>query len=118
MNPREAFCPNGDCPARGRRGEGTIGVHGRTPPRYRCTVCGKTFGARAGTPLHRRQKDEATITQVVTLVAYGCPVAAIVAAFGVQRQTVAAWVDAAGNHCAAVHERLVCQPRDLSRSPL
>lgn len=113
MNPRETVCPNPDCPARGRSGAGNLRVHARTPPRYCCIVCGKTCSPRAGTPFHRRQKDEATITQVVTLVAYGCPVAAIVAAFGVQRQTVAAWVDAAGHHCTAIHERLVCQPRDL-----
>lgn len=113
MNPREVFCPTPDCPARGRCGEGNIRIHARTPPRYRCTVCGATFGARAGTVFHRRPTAATTITQVVTLVAYGCPVPAIVAAFGVQRQTVAAWVDAAGRQCAAVHERLVCQPRDL-----
>lgn len=115
MDSQNVFCPNRECPARGRGGEGNIRVHARTPPRYRCTVCGTTFGARTGTVFHRRATAEATITQVVTLVAYGCPVAAIVAAFGVQRQTVAAWVDASGSQCEAVHRHLVCQPRDLRR---
>ncbi len=113
MNPHEVFCPNPDCPARGRCGEGNIWIHARIAPRYRCTVCGRTFSPRAGTPFHRRRSDEATITCVVTLVAYGCPPIAIERAFGVQRQTVRAWQDAAGIQCEAVHRHLVCQPRTL-----
>ncbi len=115
MNPHEPFCPNDDCPARGRGGEGNIHIHARTPPRYRCTVCGKTFGARVGTPFYRRHTDAATITLILTLLAHGCPIAAVVVAFGVQRQTVSDWLDAAGRQCAAVHQQLVCQPRDLGQ---
>ena len=113
MNPHEVFCPNPGCPARGRVGAGNIHIHARTPPRYRCTVCRRTFGARAGTLFHRRSTDEATIICVLTLLAYGCPPAAIEPAFGVQRQTVRAWQDAAGVQGEAVHRHLVCQPRDL-----
>jgi len=113
MNPHAVFCPNPDCPARGRCGAGNIWIHSRTPPRYRCTVCQRTFSPRAGTLFHRRQTDEATLTCVVTLVAYGCPIAAIERAFGVQRQTVRGWVDAAGRQSEAIHQHLVCQPRDL-----
>jgi len=80
---------------------------------YRCTVCGTTFNPRAGTLYYRRATDEATITQVLTLIAHGCPIAAIEAAYAVRRQTVRAWVDAAGGQGAAVHQHLVCQPRDL-----
>jgi len=115
MNPQTVFCLNPDCAARGRCGEGNIHIHARTPPRYRCDVCSQTFSARAGTLFHRRPTDEAIITQVVTRVAYGCPIAAIVTAFGVQRQTVRAWLDAAGGQCEAVHRQWVCQPRDLKR---
>ena len=115
MNPHDVFCPNADCPARGRRGEGTIGIHSRTPPRYRCRVCGKTFGARVGTPFYRRHTDETTLTTVLTLLAHGCPIAAVVIAFGVQRQTVSAWLDAAGQQCGAVHQHLVLTPRDLGQ---
>ncbi len=88
MNPHDVFCPNPDCPARGRCDEGNIHVHARTPLRYRCRVCGKTFGARAGTPFYRRHTDEATMTTVLTLLAHGCPLAAVVVAFGVRRQPV------------------------------
>ena len=114
MNAHDVFCANPDCPARGRCGEGNIGIDGRTPPRYRCAVCRKTFGARAGTPFYRRSTDETLIALIVTLIAHGCPITAIVAAYGVQRQTVSDWLDAAGSQGEAVHRHLVCQPRDLS----
>ncbi len=100
-------------PGKGRWGEGNIWIHARTPLRYRCTVCEKTFSARAATLFHRRQTDEATIALVVTLVANGCPIAAIVVAYGVQRQTVCAWLDAAGSQGEAIHHHFVCQPHDL-----
>ncbi len=65
MNPHAVFCPNPDCPARGQVNEGNIWIHARTPPRYRCTISGKTFSGRAGTLYYRRSTDEATITCVV-----------------------------------------------------
>jgi transposase-like protein len=111
MNSHAVFCPNPHCPARGRMNAGNIWIHSRTPPRYRCTVCRKTFSERVGTPFYRRSTAAAIITLVVTLAAHGCPIAAIVAAFGLQRQTVCAWVDAAGGQCEAVHQQLVCRPR-------
>ena len=114
MDPHTVFCPNTTCPATGHSGEGNIKVHSRQPERYRCDVCRKTFGARKGTPLYRRRTPEATIVMVLTLVAYGCPIAAIEAAFGFQRRTVQQWVDAAGEHCEQIHEHLVLKPRDLA----
>lgn len=113
MDPRTVFCPNSNCPATAQCGEGNIKVHSRLPERYRCGVCQKTFGARKGTPLYRRRTPEATIALVLTLVAHGCPIAAIEAAFGLQRRTVQGWVEAAGDHCERIHEHLVLEPRDL-----
>ncbi len=106
MNPHEVFCPNPACPATGRCGEGNVWIHAQTPPRYCCTVCQRTFSPRAGTPFSRRTTDEAIIAQVVTLVAHGCPIAAIVAAYGFQRQTVCGWLDAAGVQGEAVHQQV------------
>ena len=114
MDPHDVFCPNTACPATGQIGQANINIHSRQPKRYRCNLCQKTFGARKGTPLYRRRTPEATIVMVLTLVAYGCPIAAIEAAFGFQRRTVQQWVDAAGEHCEQIHEHLVLKPRDLA----
>ena len=113
MNPHEVWCPNLACPARGRVGHGTIGVHSQQEQRYRCTVCAKTFGARTGTIFHRRRTDEARLTQVITLISWGCPIVAVEHAYGIQAQTVRAWLEAAGHHAEAVHRDQVLQPRDL-----
>ena len=47
------------------------------------------------------------ILVVVTLLAWGCPVQAIVAAFGLDERTIADWRDRAGQHCERVHDALV-----------
>ena len=55
------------------------------------------------------RKPTELIVTVVTLLAYGCPVQAIVHAFGLDERTVAAWRDRAGAHCQRVHEAIVEQ---------
>ena len=115
MDPQTVWCPNLACPARGHVGQGNIGVHSRKERRYHCRVCAKTFGARTGTIFHRRRTDAALITRVITLVSWGCPLVALEHAFGVQPQTVRAWLEAAGIHAEAVHHALVVQPRDLGQ---
>ena len=104
-----------DCPARGQLEEGNIWIHSRTPPRYRCTVCGKTFSHRAGTIFFRRRTDQETITRVVTLVGNGGPIPAIQVAYGFQAQTVRVWVEAGGAHAEAVDHQQVVRPRDLQQ---
>ena len=49
------------------------------------------------------------IVIVVTLLTYGCPIQAIVHAFGLDERTVADWRDRAGIHCHQVHQELVEQ---------
>jgi hypothetical protein len=44
---------------------------------------------------------------VTTLLAYGCPVQAIVAAFGLDERTVRSWLGRAGKQAQAVHERVI-----------
>ncbi len=51
------------------------------------------------------------IVIVVTLLTYGCPVQAIVHAFGLDERTVADWRDRAGAHCQKVHQEIVEQGR-------
>jgi len=116
MDPQHVFCPNPECPARGQQGQGNIGIHSQKAQRYRCRVCGRTFVARQGTALYRLRTSEAIVVQVITLLAYGCPVAAIVQAFGLDERTVRAWWRRAGRHCQAVHEHVVAaQALDLQQ---
>lgn len=50
------------------------------------------------------RKPEELIVIVVTLLAYGCPVQAIVHALEVDERTVARWQERAGRHCQRLHE--------------
>jgi transposase-like protein len=107
MDPQEQFCPNPACPARGLVGDGNIRVHSWPERRYRCTCCRKTFAATTGTIFYRRSTDPEVITRVLTLLVYGCPPQAIVAAFALDERTVTGWQAAAGAQCRRVHEHLV-----------
>jgi len=49
------------------------------------------------------------IVIVVTLLTYGCPVQALVHAFGLDERTVASWRDRAGEHCQKLHQAIVEQ---------
>lgn len=59
----------------------------------------------------RTAKD--IVILVVTLLAYGCPIQAIVIAFGMDERTVRSFQRRSGQHCQQIHEYLVEQPRDL-----
>jgi len=109
MNASLQFCPNLECKARGQVGQGNIVVHGRTRPRYKCKTCGRTFSAKAGTALEGLRKPRELIVIVMTLLAYGCPLQAIVHAFDVDERTVASWRDRAGKQCERVHQAIVEQ---------
>lgn len=109
MDPQGQFCPNEACPARGKVGEGNIGVHQRAEGRYICHTCGKTIAATKGTPFYRRRSPAQFISDVVSLVVHGCPIQAMVATFRLDERTVADWVQAAGHHCQTVHEATVGQ---------
>jgi len=55
------------------------------------------------------RKPSELIVIVVTLLAYGCPLQAIVHAYGLDERTVASWRDRAGKHCEQVHHALIEQ---------
>jgi transposase-like protein/IS1 family transposase len=111
MNTLEQFCPNETCLARGKSGEGNIRMHDRKRQRYRCRTCGHTFSARRGTMLEGLRKPTDVIVIVVTLLAYGCPIQAIVHAYGLDERTVASWRDRAGKQCQKVHQAIIEQGR-------
>ena len=107
MNPRKQFCHNQNCWAYGRKGEEHIAIHSHKEKRYRCKRCRRTFTRTEGTALYRLHKPQELVFVVLTLLAYGSPVQAIVAAFGSDERTVARWQKEAGSQCRRVHEHLV-----------
>ena len=111
MDPSALFCPNPDCPKHGLVGQGNLGVHSQKERRLRCFTCGKTFATSRGTPFYRLHTEEATVVLAVTLLAWGCPLQALVHALGCDERTVQQWAERAGAHCQRVHENLVAAGR-------
>ena len=109
LDPSTQFCHNPDCSARGKVGEGNIDVHSRKDRRMKCDVCGKTFVVTKDTPFYRLHKAADLMVIVLTLLCHGCPIRAIVAAFGLDERTVADWQARGGQHCQRVHEHIVRQ---------
>src|ERR1700738_4548161 len=107
MNPQEQVCHNPRCWVYGRAGAGAIVIHARKERRYKCKRCGKTFSASKDTPFYRVHHPHTLLVIVVTLLACGCPLQAIVAAFGLDERTVADWQRRAGRHGERVHDHLV-----------
>jgi transposase-like protein len=104
MNPQGVFCANPACADRGVKDKGNVKVHSHKERRFRCLTCGKTFAATSGTPFYRLHKDQTLFLCVITLLAHGCPLPAVVAAFGLDERTVACWQAKAGQHCQSLHQ--------------
>ncbi len=107
MNPQTQFCPNLECAARGQGGQGNIGVQSALERRYVCHICKQTFAASRGTLFYRLRTPPATVLLVLALLVHGCPVQAIVKAFGFDERTVKSWWQRAGAHAEALHRHTV-----------
>jgi hypothetical protein len=94
---------------------GNIGIHAQKEQRFICHACHKTFSARKGTVFYRLRTSAETVGLVVTWLAHGCPLQALVAAFGFDERTVAAWWARSGRQGQAGQEALVERPRDLGQ---
>ena len=108
-------CPNEACHARGRTGQGHIGIPSHTEQRFICQECGRTFSAITGTIVSRLPTSAERVVLVVTLLAHGCPCPAMVAACRLDERTVATWGARSGRQGQAVQEYLVEQSRDLGQ---
>src|SRR5262247_3801796 len=82
MDPTTVCCPNRHCPARGHTGRGNSGIHAQKAQRCICHECHKTCSATPGTVFYRLRTAAETVRLVVTLLAPGGPVQAMVAALG------------------------------------
>ena len=101
MNPEMMSCPN--CGE-----EEKIGVHSKKERRYKCHSCQKTFSETKGTVFFGLHYPIWVIMVVLKLLAYGCPVTAIVRVFSIDERTVRAWLAKAGQHAKLVQDELVC----------
>jgi len=105
LDPQGVLCPTPACPGNGAAGD--ITVQSRKERRFKCRRCGHSFAATTGTPFYRLHHDVVLMTVVLALLAHGCPVQAIVFAFGLHEDTVRAWLERGGAHTQHVHEPLV-----------
>ena len=100
----------------GQAGEDHIALHSKKEKRFRCRKCARTFAATTGTIFYRRNYDHHFISQMVSLLAYGAPPAAIEKTYGLDERTVADWHRAAGAHCQRLHEQILeDNPMDLKQ---
>jgi transposase-like protein len=114
MNLQTVFCPNMACRDKHEVGKGNIVAHSQKRQRCKCTSCGKTFSYRRGTLFYGLRHAEKQVMWVVGLVAWGCPVAAIVAVFEIDERTVADWLHRAGVYAEAFHHQHI-HKRDLQQ---
>lgn len=101
LDPKLMTCP--DCGEEAR-----IGVHSHQERRCICHACGGTFAETKGTVFFNLHYPIWVVVLVLTLLAHGCPPAAIVAAFYLDERTVAAWHRKAGQHGKRVQDEVVC----------
>ena len=95
------------CPYCGE--EKRIGIHQKAERRLKCHACQGTFVDSKGTVFFGLHYPVWVIILVLTLLAYGCPVAAIVAAFYLDERTVASWQYKAGQQGQQVQRHIVCK---------
>jgi hypothetical protein len=107
MDPHNRFCHNRRCWAYGRAGEDHIVIHSQKEHRYKCKRCAKTFSETKGTAFYRVHRSHELVVAVVSLLAYGCPIQAIVAAFGLDERTIARWQKESGHQCQRLHEHII-----------
>ena len=91
-----------------------VSIRGRTR-RFICHECDKTFSATTGTVFYRLRTSTETVVIIVTLLAHGCPLQAIVAALGLTSGRSPRGGPVPVDRGKAVHESLVKQPRDLGQ---
>jgi transposase-like protein/IS1 family transposase len=85
-----------------------IGAHSYEERRCKCHACGITFAESRGTVFFGLHYPVWVMVLILTLLAFGCPVPAIVAAFYLDERTVLAWQAKAGQQGKAIQAQVVC----------
>lgn len=101
LDPKAMRCPH--C-----QEEERLGIHSQAKRLFMCHSCGKTFSETKGTVFENLHYPSWVVVLVLTLLAYGCPVGAIVAAFGIDERTILKWQSRAGQQGKQIQKQLVC----------
>ncbi len=94
-------CPSAACRIHGKPHQGNIALHGYSKVkwgrrrRYRCTACGKTFGATTGTAYKRLQHPKRKFDRVALLCVEGVSKSAIARLEALSWNTVSRWLELA-----------------------
>jgi transposase-like protein len=105
-------CPNPRCSAFGQRGQANLRPHGWSSKArgircLRCTVCGKSFSERAGTPLFHARLPEDKAVQIAQHFAEGTGMRSTSRLCGVSLNTVLRFALLAGKHAEGFHDEFV-----------
>lgn len=105
-------CPNPACPAFGQRGLNNLHPHGWSSKGQgirclRCTICGKSFSERTGTPLFRARLPADCVAQITQHLAEGTGARPTSRLCHVTLNTVLRYSARAGHHAQAFHDEVV-----------
>jgi len=105
-------CPNPECSAFGQRGQGNLRLHGwSSKPNaircLRCTLCGKNFSERHGTPLYHSPLSPAKAAELAHHLSEGNGLRGTARLCQVSLNTVLRFVKRAGTHAQAFHDQQV-----------
>ena len=101
MNPEFVRCPHCE-------GCERLGIHNRKERLYICHACKKTFSETKGTVFENLHDPSWMVVLVLKLLAYGCPIQAIVQALYLDERTVTEGQAKAGKKGKQVQEEIVC----------
>ena len=103
-------CPNEACVYFGERdanrhaliGYGKLGQD-KTNQRWMCAACQTTFSCRKGTPLYYAKTAPTVIANALWWLAEGVDISVLVRKLGYHEETLAHWLNQAGEHAARWH---------------
>lgn len=109
-------CLNPDCPNYGSFSQVIkAGQDKRGRQRFLCKTCRRGFSATKGTLFYRLRKPKKDFLEALAMLAERNSIAAVARVKGVKEETVARWLEKAGQHAQEVEEYLL---RDFHVSQL
>ena len=99
------YCPEKSCRYYGWPGRGNISSNGHpnggAHRQLHCRACGVYFMETKGTIFYRKRYSAEQITRAIAALAEGVGIRAVGRIFGVEPETILAWLAEAGEHLAA-----------------